>query len=456
MEDSISILSKQKKFFRNGQTKNYKFRIDALKRLKSAILEHEKELVKALWQDLRKSEFESYETEIGFVLTEINYAVRCLKRWMKPTSCSTPLYLFPSRSRIITEPYGVVLVISPWNYPFQLLFAPLVGVIAAGNCAILKPSPLTPATTTVMNRIINSAFPDNYIALVDADNSETDKLLQQHFDYIFFTGGVNYGRHVMKAAAEHLTPVTLELGGKSPCIVDKDADIAIAAKRIVWGKFLNCGQTCVAPDYLLVHRDVKAVLMSKIKEEITKQYGTDPKRSPDYPRIINSQHFERLISLISGEDIIIGGDNDPEELYIAPTVLDNVKSSSKIMQEEIFGPLLPVMEYSKLEEAIEYINSKDKPLALYCFTNDKRISRKILAETSSGGACINDTTIHPVNSKIPFGGVGQSGMGMYHGYYSYKTFSHTRSVMISGTKLNINTKYAPYGKKLNLLKKVMK
>lgn len=456
MKEAKALIANQRRYFKTQTTKPYAFRLDALKKLKASVKAHEKDIADALWKDLRNSEFESYISETGYVLNEISYAIRNLKKWMKVEKPSTPLALFPSRSRIIREPYGIVLIVAPWNYPFQLLISPLIGAIAAGNCAVLKPSPQAPNVVAVLTKIITGSFDPKYIAITEADNSVTDKLLAQRFDYIFFTGSVEYGKHVMRAASENLTPVTLELGGKSPCIVDKDADLAIAAQRIVWGKFLNAGQTCIAPDYLLVHEKVKSELLSHIKEEIKRQFGDDPQRSPDYPRIVNEAHFSRLVMLMRQGDVITGGASDEKELYISPTVIDNAESYFDIMKEEIFGPLLPVIGFKKIKDAVKFVTDREKPLALYYFTTNRQSAKNMIYSTSSGGACINDVIVHVGSLKLPFGGVGNSGIGNYRGKYTFNTFSHVRSVIISRNKPNFKLKLAPYNGKIKLVRMLLK
>lgn len=450
------LVQLQREYFNTDETKSYDHRIDALKKLRRSIRKHQDEIAKALYKDLQKSEFESYATEIGVVLGELSTAISKLKKWMRRESHRTPLLFFSAKSYVVSEPYGVALVIAPWNYPFQLLMAPLVGAIAAGNCVILKPSQEASATARIMTKMIKDCFEEEFVAIVEESNEATNILLRSKFDYIFFTGGVSYGRYVMKAAAENLTPVTLELGGKSPCIVEEDANIAITARRIVWGKFLNCGQTCVAPDYIMVHSDVKEELVKHLCSEIEVQFGTEIKSNPDYPRIINKSRFTRLLQLMEGENIIVGGETEEKDLYIAPTLLDDITPDSLIMQEEIFGPLLPIIEYDEIEEVISYIKSCEKPLALYYFTEDGLKARDMIEKTSSGGCAINDVVVQVANGNIPFGGVGNSGMGSYHGKYSFDTFSHKRGVMHSSTKTNIGVKFAPYKNKVSLLKRVLR
>lgn len=454
--DISKLVTAQRGFFNSQQTKPYSFRIQALRDLATSIIIHERDIIDALAKDLNKSEFESFATEIGFVLGEINYAVKNLRKWMRPERHRTPMVLFGSKSSVHHEPYGVTLIMSPWNYPFQLLIAPLVGAIAAGNCIVLKPSILAPHVAAVAKKIIADVFDHKYITVLDIPNEKTDTLLEERFDYICFTGGVEFGRHVAQIAAKTLTPTTLELGGKSPCIVDRDANIEVAARRIVWGKFLNAGQTCVAPDYIMVHESVKNKLIKSLAAEITRQYGGDPKMSPDYPRIINVKHTERLAALLSYGTVAIGGEVDIAARYVAPTVLTDVNMESELMSDEIFGPILPVLEFDDIQQVVGYVNSKSKPLSLYYFTQNHAESERVLDSISSGGACINDVVIHVANTFLPFGGVGDSGMGSYHGKYSFLTFSHARAVMRSSTIINIGVKFAPYGNKVKMLKKLMK
>ncbi len=450
------IVDNQRIYFKSGETKSYSFRKYALLQLKRNIEEYKNDISTALWKDLRKSEFEAYLTEIAVVTSEIGCALKNLKKWMKAERKSTPLISFPSSSKIVKEPYGVVLIISPWNYPFQLVMSPLIGAIAAGNCVVIKPSPSALATRNIMDVIISKSFDKRYIALINADNENTNLLLKEPFDYIMYTGGVEYGKNVMRAAAEYLTPVTLELGGKSPCIVDSDANLKVAARRIIWGKLLNCGQTCIAPDYLMVHTAVKSQLVKYLITEITNQFGDDAMLSPDYPRIINTAQYDRLVSLLKDGDIIEGGQTDDKQRYIAPTLLENVTLDSKTMQEEIFGPILPIIEFDTLTKAIDYINSNEKPLALYYFGESSKNANLVISTTSSGGACINDLIMQAANPNVPFGGIGNSGMGAYHGKYSFDTFSHSKAVIKTTTAFNIDMKFAPYKNKLSILSRVFK
>ncbi len=447
-----NLISKQRQFFNTNQTKDIDFRIEKLKRLKQAILEHEAALKKALKADLGKPEFETYTTEVALCLEEINYTLKYIKSWTKPKKIATSFIYLPASAKVYFEPLGVVLIIGTWNYPLQLIISPLVGAIAAGNCAILKASEVAANTSHLLAEIIAKYFDPSFIAVVEGGKEETQQLLEEKFDHIFFTGSTKIGKIIMSAAAKHLTPVTLELGGKSPCIVDADTHLEYTARRIVWGKFINAGQSCVSPDYLLVDRKIKKDLLERIKQCIRDFYGATPSSSPDYGRIISQNHFNRLCELLGVGDIVIGGDTDPTERYIAPTVIDGVDWDAPVMQEEIFGPILPVLEYTDLSEAIALVNAKPKPLALYFFSNNKQHQQRVLQETTSGGACINDTMLHMAFPTLPFGGVGDSGMGRYHGKASFETFSHQKSVLNRSFLLDLKLRYAPYKGKLKLLK----
>ena len=448
------IIQQQREFFATGKTKDVAFRLEQLKRLKQAIIDNQAAILEAVNADLNKPEFEAYATEIA-VVREIDYAIKHLKSWVKPKKVSTSIEQFPSSACIYPEPLGVVLIISPWNYPFQLMISPLVGAIAAGNCAILKPSELAANTSRIVTQITKKTFDPAYITSIEGGVETSQELLAEKFDHIFFTGGTKIGQLVMEAAAKHLTPVTLELGGKSPCIVDSNVHIEHAAKRIAWGKFINAGQTCIAPDYLLVDRTVKNDLLTSIKQYIQEFYGDDPAKSPDYGRIINQRHFERLASFLSEGQPYIGGQTNPEERYIAPTIIDGVDWDTPVMQEEIFGPILPVLEYSDLSDAIAKINARPKPLALYLFSKDQQKQERVLQETSSGGVCINDTVMQVGVSELPFGGVGSSGIGSYHGKASFDTFSHQKSVLKRSFLLDLDWRYAPYQGKLKLIKRII-
>lgn len=447
------IIHQQRQFFTTGKTKNVEFRIAQLKRLKKSVSDYQEQIAAAVKADLNRPKFEAY-FELGFV-TEINYTIKHLKSWSKPKKVSTSIEQFPSGAQIYPEPLGVVLIIGAWNYPFQLIISPLVGAIAAGNCAILKPSEIATNTSKLVADLIANTFDPAYIAAIEGGVETSQQLLAEKFDHIFFTGGTRVGKVVMKAAAKNLTPVTLELGGKSPCIVDSDIQLKHAAKRIAWGKFINAGQTCIAPDYLLINSAIKSDFIKVIKQFIYEFYGKNPASSPDYCRIINQQNFYRLSELLQDGEIVIGGEVNPDDKYIAPTVIDGVSWDSPIMQEEIFGPILPVLEYSELGEAIAQINSHPKPLALYFFSRNKYKQQQVLAETSSGNVCINDTVMQFGVKSLPFGGVGNSGIGNYHGQASFKTFSHYKSVLNKGLWLDLHWRYAPYKNKVNLIKKLI-
>ena len=455
MNDIKKTLQSQRSFFAVGKTKDLAFRIRQLHRLRNSILKHEDEILHALKLDLNKSAFEAYETEVGIVLEEIKYTLNHLAGWTQPKRKATPIVHFPASSYLYSEPYGCVLIMAPWNYPFQLTMTPLIGAIAAGNCAVVKPSEYSFHTSEIMGRILKENFPSSYINLIRGGRTVNQTLLKEHFDYIFFTGGVTVGKFVMESAAKHLTPVTLELGGKSPCIVDETADIDRAAKRIVWGKFLNSGQTCVAPDYLLVHSSVKGRLTCAIKKYIKAFYGDAPEMNPDYPKIISQKHFDRLLSLMQSGHLTVGGQYNEDTLQIAPALLDHVKWNSAVMQEEIFGPLLPIMEFDRLEDAFSMINAHAKPLALYMFTSKKENADDALKAISFGGGCINDTIIHLSNPNLPFGGVGDSGMGQYHGINSFLTFSHQKSIIRKSNMVDIPFRYPPYKNHIKLLKKFL-
>ncbi|WP_427338396.1 aldehyde dehydrogenase [Caloranaerobacter sp. DY30410] len=456
MDEIKKLINKQREYFGKGITLDIDFRINMLKVLRRAIIENERLILKALKEDLNKSDFEGYETEIGIVLDEIRYIIKNLRSWTKPKKVKTPITQFISNSYIYSEPYGVTLIIAPWNYPFQLVMAPLIGSISAGNCSIIKPSEYAPNTSKIISKIISDNFEEEFIAVVEGGIEVNKALLKEKFDYIFFTGSVNVGKIVMEAASKHLTPVTLELGGKSPCIVDEDADIELAAKRIVWGKFLNAGQTCVAPDYLYLHKNIKDYFIKNAIKFIKEFFGENPLKSEDYPRIINIKHFNRLKNLLKDGDILYGGDFDEEKLYIAPTIIDNITWEDSIMQEEIFGPILPLLVFEELDEVIKTVNTHPKPLALYYFSNDKEKQERVIKEISFGGGCINDTIVHLATPYLPFGGVGNSGMGSYHGKASFDTFSHKKSVLKKSNLIDISLRYPPYRGKIKLLRKILK
>lgn len=423
-----------------------------LEKLKKVISKKEVLINKALMDDLGKSQFESYLTEVGFVLEEISYTVKNLEKWMKPRKVGTPLALFPASSYIYPHPYGEVLILSPWNYPFQLCFAPLIGALSAGNRVVVKPSEFAPNTARVIKEVLEEVYRPEEVRVVEGGVPETQELLKQKFDYIFFTGSTPVGKIVMKAAAEHLTPVTLELGGKSPCLIDESADIDLSAKRCAWGKFLNAGQTCVAPDYVLVPKRLQHQFIDRLNFHLKNFYGDDPFASPDYPRVVNEKHFDRLEKLIIPEKIALGGENNREKKFIAPTVLKDVNWTDKIMEDEIFGPLLPVIPYEDLDETLELVSKRPRPLAFYVFSEDSSRAKDIMESMAFGGGCINDTVIHLANPNLPFGGIGGSGMGSYHGERSFETFSHMKSVLVQKTKVDIPLRYPPYDGKLSWLK----
>ena len=455
-QDVSKAIEKQKKFFYTHKTKDINFRLQSLKKLRKAILENENKIAEALRKDLGKSKFESYETEIGIILEELNIHIKNLTKWTKPKKVKTTLAHFPCTSYIYPEPYGVILIIAPWNYPFQLLIAPLIGAVSSGNCVILKPSNYSINTTNLIDKIIKNNFPLEYITLFKGGREVNQALIKQKYDYIFFTGSPTLGKIVMEAASKNLTPVTLELGGKSPCIVDKDADINLAAKRIAWGKFLNAGQTCVAPDYLFLHKDVKDRFLESIKKHIINFFSSSQEKSNDFGRIINEKHFDRLSKLMEHGNIIFGGKKDKKKKYISPTIIDDISSKDPIMQEEIFGPLLPVMEFENLDEVIDFVNSNPKPLALYYFGNNKKKQLNIINKTSFGSGSINDTVIQVANPYMPFGGVGNSGMGYYHGKSSFDTFTHYKSILKKSNLIDIPVRYSPYKGKIGFLKIFLK
>lgn len=450
----------QKQFFETGRTRDLAFRICQLQLLADAMRKNETVLEEALKKDLGKSVFESYATEVGFVLADIRYTIQNLQKWSAPKRVRTPLYLFPGKSKIQKEPYGSVLILGPYNYPVQLLAEPLVGAIAAGNCAVLKPSELTPHVSKAMYQIVHSTFKEEYIACVEGGVEVNQELLSQKFDYIFFTGSERVGRIVMKAAAENLTPVTLELGGKSPVIIEKTANIKETARRIAWGKLMNAGQTCVAPDYVLVDESRKQQFLTEMKTAFSHLYGKEIKKNPDFGRIVNERHMERLQKILEQDAkyLFCGGEADTLQRYIEPVILDLGKDQNAAsMQEELFGPILPVLSYHKLEDAVRFVNKRAKPLALYLFTKKRSAEKFVLEWVSSGGVCVNDTISHLINPDLPFGGVGASGMGQYHGKYSFDTFTHEKSVFYKPADWNLPVCYPPFTKgKMNLVKFFLK
>ena len=438
------ILQQQNHFFSSGKTIPAEFRLKQLESLKEAMIRHEADLAAALKEDLGKSRMESYMCEIGLTLSELTWMQKHLRSLMRSKRVSTPAAQFAAKSFRSPSPYGTVLIMSLWNYPVLLTLDPLIDAIAAGNTAVVKPSAYAPCTFDVMKTMIEECFPAHYVAVVDGGRAENQALLQQRFDMIFFTGGKTVGREVLRHAAEYLTPVTLELGGKSPCIVDSTAKIRLAAKRIVFGKYLNCGQTCVAPDYILCDKRIRDELITAILAEIEKQFGKEPLKNPNYGKIINEKHFERILGLINGEKLVYGGQSEPESLRIAPTVLNNITWDDAVMGEEIFGPLLPILTFDTLDEALDTVESHPHPLALYFFSEDKAAQKKVLDTCRFGGGCINDTIIHLATSDMPFGGVGESGMGSYHGRVGFETFSHYRSIVDKKTWMDLPIRYQKY------------
>ncbi|HCW8788886.1 TPA: aldehyde dehydrogenase [Staphylococcus aureus] len=447
-----------KAFFNTQQTKDISFRKEQLKKLSKAIKSYESDILEALYTDLGKNKVEAYATEIGITLKSIKNARKELKNWTKTKNVDTPLYLFPTKSYIKKEPYGTVLIIAPFNYPFQLVFEPLIGAIAAGNTAIIKPSELTPNVARVIKRLINETFDANYIEVIEGGIEETQTLIHLPFDYVFFTGSENVGKIVYQAASENLVPVTLEMGGKSPVIVDETANIKVASERICFGKFTNAGQTCVAPDYILVHESVKDDLITALSKTLREFYGQNIQQSPDYGRIVNLKHYHRLTSLLNSAqmNIVFGGHSDEDERYIEPTLLDHVTNDSAIMQEEIFGPILPILTYQSLDETIAFIHQRPKPLSLYLFSEDENATQRVINELSFGGGAINDTLMHLANPKLPFGGVGASGMGRYHGKYSFDTFTHEKSYIFKSTRLESGVHLPPYKGKFKYIKAFFK
>ncbi len=445
------IRERQRTYFHSGATLDVRTRKEKLKLFEKAVQKWEKPLCDALWKDLHKSYEEAYLTEVSILLGEIRTHIRKINRWAKPQCKFTPLKLFPSSSKIISEPLGTALIISPWNYPVQLLLAPLVGAISSGCTAVLKPSPYVPTVSKVIEDMIHETFPEEYVAVVQGHRDVNTALLEQRWDMIFFTGSPILGRTVMTAAAKNLTPVVLELGGKSPCIIDRDADIKIAARRVAWGKALNAGQTCIAPDYLMLHEDIKDEFLAALRTEFTALLGEDPQKSRHFVRIVSDKAFDRLSGYLKDGKVLSGGHTDRSDRYFEPTVLDGVSPQSPIMQEEIFGPIFPVQTFRDLDEVIEFVTSREKPLALYYFGKN---GDKVLKHTSSGGACINDTIMHIVNEKMPFGGVGNSGMGSYHGKLSFDAFTHRRAVITTPTCLDVPFRYMPYSM-FKLVKKLL-
>lgn len=457
-QDVERMIEQQRSFYFSRQTKDVDFRKKKLQQLKECIQEYEEDVVKALKLDLNKSEFEAYATEIGIVYDSISYLVKNIDEWMKPESAKTPIQFQPGKSFIIREPYGVVLIIGPFNYPFQLIMEPLIGAIIAGNTAIVKPSEAAPHTAAIVKKIIQETFGENYVRVVEGEKEEVTALIHASFDYIFFTGSVAVGKVIAKAAAERLTPICLELGGKSPAIVDQTANLDVAAKRIAWGKFNNAGQTCVAPDYVMVHASVYNKFMKNLKKTINEFYGANPQESSDFGRIINTRQFDRLQSILEREanDIIFGGQTSREDLYIEPTVIENVTWSSPSMEDELFGPLMPIMKYEELPQAIHQIRQLPKPLAAYLFSENEKAIDYFLDELPFGGGCINEVITHVGNMHLPFGGVGPSGVKAYHGKASFENFTHPKSILKRSTKLATDILFPPYKNKVKLVRLIMK
>jgi aldehyde dehydrogenase (NAD+) len=435
---------------------NISFRKETLIKLLNAVIIHENEIIQALYDDFKKPAFEAVLTETSYVIVELKDTIKNLKNWAKPKRVFPSILNFPSTDYIYKEPYGKVLIIAPWNYPFQLALCPLISAFAAGNQVVVKPSELTPKTSEIIVKIISKVFDKNHVKVAQGGIEVSQQLLSERWDYIFFTGSFAVGKIVAKAAAENLTPVTLELGGKNPCIIDETANLKLAAKRIVWGKFVNAGQTCIAPDYILIQKNMKKHFVIFLKEEITKAYGENIAESPDFARIINAKNWQRLVDMIEPNKVIFGGQNDIKDCYIAPTLVEETSLESPIMKDEIFGPILPILTYEKENEIDVLISKYEKPLALYVFTENHSFYKRIIKNHSFGGGCINDTMIHFANKKLPFGGVGHSGIGAYHGSFSFDTFSHKKSIVKKGNWLDLPIRYAPYKDKLQLIKKVLK
>lgn len=438
------LVSDLRRGFETGRTRSYHFRVEQLRALKALCTERKDEICDALAADLGKPRLEAYSTEVGYTIGTVDHALKHLEKWMKPRKVKAPLVTQPGACQVHSEPLGVVLIISPWNYPFHLCAAPLVAALAAGNCVAIKPSELTPETSALLARLIPQYLDTSCVRVFEGGVAETTAILEQKFDHILYTGNGTVGRIVMAAAAKHLTPVTLELGGKSPVIVNDDANVDVAVKRIAWAKWTNAGQTCVAPDYVLVHRDIHDTFVARLAETVRAFYGHDPQTSSDYGRIVNARHHQRLTALLDSGDIVIGGESDPRDRYIAPTVLENVSPDSPAMQDEIFGPILPVLSVRDVNEAVRFVNARPKPLALYVFSEDTSVSEDVVARTSSGGVTVNHAVLHFVVHDMPFGGVGESGMGAYHGKAGFDTFSHKKSVLTKPTVMDPPIMYPPY------------
>ncbi|QQK78973.1 aldehyde dehydrogenase [Salicibibacter cibi] len=458
VEEAEAILAEHRQFFLTEATKDFSFRIEQLKKLQKTIELHEDEIFSALQADLGKPPFETYLTEIGIILNSINDAIKNVKTWAKPEKVKTPTYMQPSKNYIVNEPYGTVLIIGPFNYPFQLLMEPLVGAMAAGNCVVLKTSEHTPATARLVKEMLADIFDSSYVRVLEGGADTGNALVHTRFDYIFFTGSPRVGKIIMKAASGNLTPFTLELGGKAPAVVHKDADLKKAAERIAWGKFINTGQTCIAPDYVMVHEKAKKRFMKLLKNKINKFYGDDIQNNEDYGRIINEKHFDRLKGILDADRdaVVYGGAHDRADRFIEPTILDIFSREAASMQEEVFGPILPVITFTDIDAAVDDVNAQPKPLAFYLFTENEKLQTKIMERTSYGGGCVNDTIMHVANPHLPFGGVGPSGIGAYHGYYSFQTFSNQKGITNRSTKVRLPFLYPPYKNKLAIAKRMLK
>ena len=452
MKSSPDILTAQKSFFKSQKTKDLNYRLSLLKALKAEILANEESILEALNKDFRKSQFEAYLSEFAMVMSQLNLAIKNLKKWAKPQRIKASILTFPSKDYIYKEPYGTVLIISPWNYPFLLAIEPLIMAIAAGNTVVLKPSELTTHTAHIITKIVKDVFPETVATTIEGGVATSTKLLAQKWDYIFFTGSTKVGKIVAQAAAKHLTPVTLELGGKSPCIIDDSVHLKLVAQRLVWGKLLNGGQTCIAPDYVIAKSNIKQDLISALKTEITKRYGEDPEKSLDFPRIVNRKNTERLEGLLRESEVVFGGNININNCYVSPTLVNEPNLNSSIMTEEIFGPILPILTYDSEQDIENIIWGMEKPLSLYVFSNSNTFIKKTIDKFSFGGGVINDSLIHFGNHRLPFGGVGASGMGAYHGKHGFETFSNTKPVVKRGNWFDPSLRYAPYNGKLRLLK----
>lgn len=451
-----AIVNSQKEFFKTGKTKNIDYRKQLLKQLLSELIKQENHITKALYDDFKKPEFESVISETAIVLQDLKRTIKNIDKWAKPKRVFPSLLNFPSSDYLYSEPYGSILIIAPWNYPYQLALAPLIGALAAGNTVVLKPSELTPNTSALLSKIIKNIFHQEFVTVVEGGVDTSTQLLNQVWDYIFFTGSVGVGKIVAKAAAPNLTPITLELGGKNPCIIDKTANLKLAAKRIVWGKFINAGQTCIAPDYILIDSTIKKKFYKVLEDEIISAYSKNPQQSADFARIINEKNFNRLAEMLVDENCVIGGETNIEDLYISPTIIDEPRLDSKVMEDEIFGPILPVISFKNLDDINSIIRRYSKPLSLYVFSTNSAQAKQLIKQYSFGGGCINDTVIHFANHRLPFGGVGNSGIGAYHGKYTFDTFSHKKAIVKKGNWLDIPLRYAPYKGKLKQLKSLLK